>query len=55
MTSEGGRHLDAAAKAVTDDSLLKVAAIKAKEALMKGIYNSHRREIARKVASDITR
>lgn len=29
MTSEGGRHLDAGAKTVTDDSPLKVAVIKA--------------------------
>lgn len=53
MTSEGGRHLDAGAKTVTDDSPSKVAVIKAKEALMKRIYSSTRLEIARKVASDI--
>lgn len=54
MTSEGGRHPDAGAKTVTDDSPLKVAVIKAIEALMKRIYNSTRLEIPRKVASNIT-
>lgn len=47
MTSGGGRHLDAGAKTVSDDSPLKVAAIKAKEALMKRIYNSTCLEIPR--------
>lgn len=54
MTSEGGRHPDAGAKTVTDDSPSKVAVIKAKEALMKRIYNPTRLEIARKVASNAT-
>lgn len=47
MTSEGGRHLDAGAKTVSDHSPLKVAAIKAKEALMKRIYNATCLEIPR--------
>lgn len=54
MTSEGGRRRDAGAKTVTDDSPLKVAVIKAKEALMKCICNSTRLEIPRRVASNTT-
>lgn len=39
VTSDGGRRLHAGAKTVSDELPLKVAAIKAKEALMKRIYN----------------
>lgn len=54
MTSEGGRRLDAGAKTVSDDWPLKVAVIKAKEALIKCIYNSTRLEILRTVVSNTT-
>lgn len=42
LRSGGGCHLDAGAhtETVTDDAALKVTAIKAKEALIKDIYNS---------------
>lgn len=54
LRSGGGRRLDAGAhtETVTDDAALKVTAIKAKEALIKDIYNSLSCKLQRKTPSN---